>query len=202
MVDTGKLTRAQADQLKFPTTIKVRNTSSVLDGPLGLVWRQVKSELAADGVDPATLNPRGLRIQTTIDRGAQVAAQEAIKQTYSNLTAKQKNLRPALVAVNPSTGAVIAYYGGRNGGGLDYAQSWRPPGSSFKPYVTATALTQNLKGVKPAYTIQSVFDGASPQTIDNLPFVNDPTDPDFGQYSLREATRLSLNTVFGKLTSL
>ncbi len=202
MVGTGKLTQQQADRLKFPTTIKVRNTSSVLDGPLGLVWRQVKSELAADGVDPASINPRGLRIQTTIDRGAQVAAQEAIKANYSNLTPKQRNLRPALVAINPATGAVIAYYGGRNGGGLDYAQSWRPPGSSFKPYVTATALTQNLQGVKPAYTIQSVFDGSSPQVIDNLPFANDPSDPDFGQYTLREATKLSLNTVFGRLTSL
>ncbi|MEO6501435.1 MAG: transglycosylase domain-containing protein [Jatrophihabitantaceae bacterium] len=202
MVDTGKLTQAQADQLKFPSTIKTRNTSSVLDGPLGLVWRQVKTELAADGVDPASINPRGLRIQTTIDRSAQVAAQEAVKANYSNLTPKQRNLRPALVAVNPGSGAVIAYYGGRNGGGLDYAQSWRPPGSSFKPYVTATALTQNLQGVKPAYTIQSVFDGSSPQTIDNLPFVNDPTDPDSGSYTLRQATTLSLNTVFGRLTSL
>jgi membrane peptidoglycan carboxypeptidase len=202
MVGTGKLTQDQADRLKFPTTIKTRNTSSVLDGPLGLVWRQVKSELAADGVDPASINPRGLRIQTTIDRGAQVAAQEAIKANYSNLTPKQRNLRPALVAVNPATGAVIAYYGGRNGGGLDYAQSWRPPGSTFKPYVTATALTQNLQGVKPAYTIASVFDGTSPQVIDNLPFANDPSDPVSGSYTLREATRLSLNTVFGRLTSL
>ncbi|MDQ1742221.1 MAG: hypothetical protein QOE23_560, partial [Pseudonocardiales bacterium] len=202
MVSTNKLGQSQAAALKFPTTIKTRNTSSVLDGPLGLVWRQVKSELRADGVDPATINTKGLRIQTTIDRTAQVAAQDAIKQTYSDLTEKQKNLRPALVAVDPNSGAVIAYYGGPNGAGLDYAQSWRPPGSSFKPYVTATALTQNLKGVKPAYTIQSVFDGSSPQTIDNLPFANDPTDPDYGSYTLRKATTLSLNTVFGKLTSL
>jgi membrane peptidoglycan carboxypeptidase len=174
----------------------------VLDGPLGLVWRQVKSELRADGVDPATINTRGLRIQTTINRSAQTAAQDAIKKTYSKLTRKQKNLRPALVAVDPNTGAVIAYYGGANGAGLDYAQSWRPPGSSFKPYVIATALAQNLKGVKPAFTIQSMFDGSSPQTIDNLPFSNDPTDPDYGTYTLRRATTLSLNTVFGKLTSL
>jgi membrane peptidoglycan carboxypeptidase len=202
MVSTGKLTQEQAAALKFPATVKTHNSSSALDGPLGLIWRQVKSELRADGVDPATINTRGLRIQTTINRGAQAAAQDAIKQTYSNLTRKQKNLRPALVAVDPNTGAVIAYYGGANGAGLDYAQSWRPPGSSFKPYVIATALTQNLKGVKPAYTIQSVFDGSSPQYIDQLKFENDPTDPDHGTYSLRRATTLSLNTVFGKLTSL
>ena len=202
MVSTGKLSQQQAAALKFPATVKTRNSSSVLDGPLGLVWRQVKSELRADGVDPATINTRGLRIQTTIDKGAQAAAQAAIKQTYSNLTRKQRNMRPALVAVDPNTGGVIAYYGGANGAGLDYAQSWRPPGSSFKPYVIATALAQNLKGVKPAFTIQSMFDGSSPQTIDNLPFSNDPTDPDYGTYTLRRATTLSLNTVFGKLTSL
>ena len=202
MVSTDKLTQEQAAALKFPATVKARNSSSALDGPLGLVWRQVKAELRADGVDPATINTRGLRIQTTIDRDAQAAAQAAIKKTYSNLTRKQRNMRPALVAVDPNTGAVIAYYGGANGGGLDYAQSWRPPGSTFKPYVTATALAQNLKGVKPAYTIQSRFDGSSPQRIDNLPFANDPTDPDYGTYTLVEATTLSLNTVFGKLTSL
>jgi membrane peptidoglycan carboxypeptidase len=202
MVSTGKLSQAQAAALRFPATVTTHNSSSALDGPLGLVWRQVKSELRADGVDPATINTRGLRIQTTINHSAQAAAQDAIKQTYSNLTRKQKNMRPALVAVDPGTGAVIAYYGGAKGAGLDYAQSWRPPGSSFKPYVIATALTQNLKGVQPAYTIQSEFDGSSPQTIDNLKFENDPTDPDYGTYSLRRATTLSLNTVFGKLTSL
>jgi membrane peptidoglycan carboxypeptidase len=202
MVSTGKLSQQQAAALKFPATVTPHNSSSALDGPLGLVWRQVKAELRADGVDPATINTRGLRIQTTINRSAQAAAQDAIQQTYSHLTRKQRNLRPALVAIDPATGAVIAYYGGAKGAGLDYAQSWRPPGSSFKPYVIATALTQNLKGVQPAYTIQSEFDGSSPQTIDNLKFENDPTDPDYGTYSLRRATTLSLNTVFGKLTSL
>ncbi|MDQ2838319.1 MAG: penicillin-binding protein [Actinomycetota bacterium] len=202
MVSTGKLSQAQRNALKFPTTVKTRSVSSVLDGPLGLVWRQVKAELSADGVDPATINTKGLRIQTTIDKSAQASAQSAITQTYSHLTAKQKNLRPALAAVNPATGGVLAYYGGSNGTGLDYVQSWRPPGSSFKPYVTATALSQNLQGVKPAYTIQSSFDGSSPQTIDNLRFENDPTDPNYGTYTLEHATTLSLNTVFGKLTSL
>ena len=201
MRSTGKITAAQRAAVKFPTTIKPKSPSSALDGPLGLVWTQVKAELTKDGIDPATINTKGLKILTTIDKTAQASAQSAISQTYSNLTAKQANLRPALAAVNPSTGAVLAYYGGKDGTGLDYVQSWRPPGSTFKPYVTATALTQNLQGVKPAYTIQSIFDGSSPQTIDGQVFKNDPSDPKSGTYTLTQATTLSLNTVFGKLTS-
>ena len=133
MVSTGKLTQAQRNVLKFPTTIKTPSINSVLDGPLGLVWRQVKAELSADGIDPASINTKGLRIQTTIDKNAQSAAQSAIASTYSHLTAKQQNLRPALVATDPNTGGVIAYYGGSNGTGLDYAQSWRPPVRASSP---------------------------------------------------------------------
>ncbi|CAN5624829.1 transglycosylase domain-containing protein [soil metagenome] len=202
MVSTGKLTQAARDKLTFPTTIVPKKTSSALDGPLGLVWSQVKLELAADGINSAQINTRGLKIQTTIDQSAQAAAQSAISQTYSNLASFQKNLRPALTAVNPSNGAVLAYYGGSDGTGLDYAQAWRPPGSSFKPYVTATALSQNLAGKTPSYTIQSSFNGASPQDIAGQNFENDPTDPSSGTYTLTQATTLSLNTVFGKLTSL
>ena len=52
------------------------------------------------------------------------------------------------MSVVPGAGAVRAYYGGRQGlGGLDYADSVagrrrRKPGSSFKPYVLATALSR------------------------------------------------------------
>ncbi|HEX2904947.1 MAG TPA: transglycosylase domain-containing protein [Jatrophihabitans sp.] len=200
MVSIGKLTQAQRNALTFPTTIKPHSVASVLDGPLGLVWRQVKAELSNDGIDPASINTKGLRITTTIDRSAQVAAQNAIADTYANLQPFQQNLRPALTAIDPKTGAVIAYYGGKDGTGLDYAQSWREPGSTFKPYVTATALTQNLQGKKPAFTIQSVFDGSSPQKVGNYEIQNDPSDPKYGSYTLKQATTLSLNTVFAKLT--
>jgi membrane peptidoglycan carboxypeptidase len=200
MVSIGKLTKAQRDALTFPATIKPRPASSVLDGPLGLVWRQVKGELSADGVDPANINTKGLRITTTINRSAQVAAQNAIANHMSGLQPFQRNLLPALVAIDPNTGAVIAYYGGAKGDGFDYANGYRPPGSSFKPYTLATALTENIRGVKPAYALDSKFDGSQCVDIAGSHICNDPSDAQYsGIKTLAYAMKVSLNTTFDGL---
>ena len=71
------------------------------------------------------------------------------------LTKQQRNLKNALVAVNPTTGGVLAYYGGSGpdvkgyDGKVDYndyaGAARQPAGSSFKPYTLATVLTQTLK---------------------------------------------------------
>ncbi|MEO9237633.1 MAG: penicillin-binding transpeptidase domain-containing protein, partial [Jatrophihabitantaceae bacterium] len=175
---------------------------SVLDGPLGLVWRQVKAELQADGIDPATINTKGLRITTTIDKAAQAAAETAINSNFSGLQPFQKNLLPALTAINPANGGVVAYYGGKNGIGFDYANGYRPPGSSFKPYTLATALTQNLKGVKPAYALNSQFDGSYCVTIEATRICNDPGDAGLSGYTtLAFAMKASLNTTFDGLAA-
>ena len=53
------------------------------------------------------------------------------------------NLRSAMVAIDPGTGGVLAYYGGDNGLGLDYARVRRLAGSTFKPFVVLAGLQQN-----------------------------------------------------------
>src|ERR1700712_5711334 len=167
MATIGKLSQSDHDALKFPPTIKPKSRSSALDGPLGMVWTQVQNELAAKGIDESEINARGLVIHTTIDKKAQAATQSAVTANFSSLTAQQKKegIRPALTAVRPSDGAVLAYYGGSKGTDFDYANGYRPPGSSFKPYTLAEALTQNLEGKKPAYAINSTYDGAACVTI-------------------------------------
>ena len=177
-----------------------RRSASALDGPLGLVWRQVKAELSADGIDPADhqhQGPADHHHHRPDGPGRGRRTRSARRTPTCSRSRRTCGRRWPRSTRTPA--AVLAYYGGKNGTGLDYVQSWRPPGSTFKPYVTATALTQNLQGKKPAYTIQSVFDGSSPQYDRAVPDLRTtrPTRAT-ARTPLKQATTLSLNTVFAQ----
>jgi len=202
LVDMKALTPDQRAAQVFPKTVSAKAQTSALAGPLGLVKNQVLAELAAHGIDNAQVNTRGLRIYTTIDRKAQAAAEKAVADNFANLSALQKKqgMRPALTAVNPANGAVLAYYGGPKGTDFDYAGAYRPPGSSFKPYTLATALSENLQGKKPAYAISSTFNGSQCVMIDGTQICNDPSDaPYSGIRRIDYAMKVSLNTTFDGL---
>ena len=201
MVSTGHLAAGTRAGLTFPRTVRPSVAQQGSTGPVGLIVNQVKAELSADGVDEAELHTAGLRITTTIDKSAQHKAQDAIAQAYAHPSKKQKNLKKALVAIAPDSGAVIAYYGGANDKSsyVDYAQAWRQPGSSFKPYTLATALQRNVDGKKPAYTLSSRFDARSPVRIEGTLLHNDPSDPTRGHFTLKQSMTQSLNTVYAAL---
>ncbi len=164
------------------------------------------------------LDTAGLKIVTTIDQPLQGAA-----QTYADVTANSSplkgvkdNVTGALVAVEPYTGRVLAYYGGPDGSKTDYAGSWKdpvlgdgeltksgfhPPASSFKVYTLAAALAQKI-------SVKSYWDGrpraypglplSSPNAIRNAnPEGECATKPGC---TLADMTAQSLNVPFFELT--
>jgi membrane peptidoglycan carboxypeptidase len=165
-------------------------------GPRGYIVQQVREELVHLGIDESELNRAGLRVQTTIDRGAQDAAEAAVRQVFQGQPA---NLRQALVAVSPADGGVLAYYGGPTGNGFDYAQAWRAPGSSFKPYTLAAALERSVKGEpvgdEGIVTVYSRLDGTSPREFQGVE-VHNSGDAQCPDCSILEAMKRSINTVF------
>ncbi|MDT4932513.1 MAG: hypothetical protein QOK11_405 [Pseudonocardiales bacterium] len=211
MVSTHHLTAGQRATLTYPKVRPPSDSTLGTAGPTALIVYQVMQELKAHGISEAEINTRGLRIQTTIDRHAQDSAVAAIKQTFANLTPQQRNLKNALVAVNPANGGVLAYYGGPNGANYagkidnnDYAGiGRRPPGSSFKPYTLATVLTQTVKKAqgKAPLTIDSRVDGSYCVTIQGRKICNDPGDLSVSSSSVTvaNAMKYSLNTTFDQL---
>ncbi len=168
LVDTGQLSKQQADQLVFPKE-QVKpydpNVGNGLERPAGIVVNHVFSELTHTAGSPfngakdwKAIRDGGYQIYTTLHHGAQVAAEQAADETVagSGMAGQPANLQAALVAVEPGTGRVLAYYGNHDGKGADYGGFYYddkgeatgvgrfPPGSSFKVYTLAAALKANI----------------------------------------------------------
>ena len=89
----------------------------------------------------------GLRIHTTVDLAVQAQAEQAANVILPDPDGPSV----ALVSIEPGTGFVRAIVGGRNffGNGPDdklnlATQKGRPAGSSFKPFILATALQAGI----------------------------------------------------------
>lgn len=102
-----------------------------------------------DKYGPDAVN-EGLNVITTLDTDLQHSA-ESIVSEYA-LTNQQKfnASNAALVAIDPKTGQILSMVGSRNyfdasvQGSYNDALALRQPGSSFKPFVYAAALTKGF----------------------------------------------------------
>jgi membrane peptidoglycan carboxypeptidase len=188
MVAEGWLSSTDRQASAYPAVApKAASGLGMPKGPEGLIVTQAIQELESKGYTEQQIRAGGLRITTTVDPGMQSAAVAAVNDVMGG---EPENLRQALVAVDPRTGAVKAYYGGPSGTGNDYAQAQRQPGSSMKPYVLATALEQGI-------SVDARRDGSSPQTFpDRTAPVRNAGNASCPACTLKEAITKSLNTTF------
>src|SRR5690606_4615007 len=104
----------------------------------------------------------------------------------------------ALISVEPSSGEIRAWVGGRDFGESQFDRvslAKRQPGSTFKPFVYLTALDGTLNSYKTAKTTSILID--EPTTID-IPGSTSWTPRNYnkayrGEVRLRDALALSLN---------
>jgi len=158
----------------YPLALARREESGEI-APYFAEWvRQTLHERFGD-----RLYEQGLKVYTTLDLDMQAAAERAVENqlrtieggrfgNFKHLTyeqyvargdrdqgsgAESPYLQAAFVAIDPRDGSVRAMVGGRDYGDSQFnraTQAMRQPGSTFKPIVYATAITQ---GKSPATII-------------------------------------------------
>jgi penicillin-binding protein 1A len=146
-----------------------------------------------------TVRTGGLKVYTTINSALQADAQAAVDSC--SVCASDSTLAAALTSVDATNGHILAMastqpYSASSQFNLA-ADAHRQPGSSFKPYVLATALQQ---GMNPDSTYYS---GQSPMTLtldDGTTWtVNNAGDGEGGTMNVRQATIDSVNVIFAQL---
>jgi penicillin-binding protein 1A len=142
----------------------------------------------------------GLVIHTTLDPARQQMAESALDHV---LVDPAHDPSGALVSIDPTSGDVVAYVGGRDFYGPEpYAQfdlagqGLRQAGSAFKPFVLATALEEHVplsRTYSAPTTLTITTPGQAPWVLHNY----DGTGG--GTMNLVDATVHSVNTVYAQL---
>ncbi|MEO8424720.1 MAG: transglycosylase domain-containing protein [Actinomycetota bacterium] len=154
----------------------------------------------------------GFRVTTSLDLGLQRAAEAAVNAHLPS----PSDPEGALVAIDPSTGEILAMVGGR---GFSQSQvnlavtglrlrtetfggTGRQSGSSFKPFTLAAAMKEgyNLNAYwygPPSITIPNTdcYTNGAPWTLSNA------SDSEGGTFSLKAATAHSVNTIFAQVAA-
>jgi len=197
-------------------------TGKACGAPLGVVLRNVEGTEAPYFVDMVKdqlllqftehdLLSQSYRIYTTLDLDVQEAASAAINTGAGEIDKRLKRskaaknapppdpLQPqmALVVLDPHTGWLKALVGGRDYGRsqLNHVLAKRQPGSSFKPFVYAAALTSGVDGSQPLITPATLLHD-EPTTFQFGDVTYEPENfkqEYFGEVTLRQALMHSLN---------
>ena len=197
MVRQGHISHAdlvRANKAPLPKAEDVRVPGG--PSPKAPYFTNYVKQLLVDRYRSSTGFGGGLRVRTSINLQVQQAARDAIGKWLNWPDAPSA----ALVALDPRDGRVLAMVGGNNFRKSQFnlaVQGERQPGSSFKPFVLATALEQ---GVAPGSTLVS-----QPITLylDGKAWpVSNYEDSYLGTIDLQQATIHSDNSVFGQLTRI
>lgn len=145
----------------------------------------------------------GLRVVTTLDWDLQQKAEEIVKSHAPNMLANFNASNQGMVAIDPKTGQILAMVGSNDFSNETYGQvnvttSHRQPGSSFKPFVYATAFEKGYTPETVVFDVQTQFSTscAASDVANKEPPCYSPDNYDsafHGPMKLRDALAMSMN---------
>jgi len=196
------LQESEAREESLPTSRDIQPPNEDTQYPYFTSWvkQQVVDKLGGGQAGARRAFEGGLTVQTTLDSRLQDAAQNAVNQWLP----WQGGPRASLVAVKNDTGEVLAMVGGDDYKTKPFnlaTQGQRQPGSSFKPFVLAQALTEGVSpdsvwnSQKIDICVARTKKGKCKEYFD----VNNYEDAYGGARTLRTATTYSDNSVYAQL---
>ncbi len=148
MAENGFITQAEADAAKAESPVYAEvDDEGLFLAPHFVVWVQKQLE---ELVGPERLARGGLDVTTSLDLSIQELAQRIVTEQVEKLRDRHDMSNAALVALEPSTGQVLAmvgsvdYWDKDNDGNVNVALRERQPGSSIKPITYLTALENGM----------------------------------------------------------
>jgi 1A family penicillin-binding protein len=149
------------------------------------------------------IEEQGFKVTTTLDAGLQVKAEEIVKKHALDNAAKFHATNASLVTIDPKTGQILTMVGSRNyfdkdiDGNVNVALAKRQPGSTFKPFVYATAFEKGYRPETTVFDVPTQFSTAcAADNFSSIPPCYSPNDYDGrfrGPMTLRNALAQSIN---------
>ncbi|MFW0838154.1 MAG: penicillin-binding protein [Candidatus Komeilibacteria bacterium] len=189
MAGQGYITKEQAEQAK-QESLSFKDRLTNITAPHFVLY--VKEYLANKYGDQL-VEQGGLKIITTLDLKAQIAAENAINE-QADTNERYQASNAALVAIDVPTGQILAMVGSKDyfndniDGQVNVAVQPRQPGSSFKPLVYLTGFTRGYTPDSLLFDLNTSF-RAEPKSYE-------PKNYDLAEHgpvSIRQALAGSLN---------
>jgi membrane peptidoglycan carboxypeptidase len=214
MAKLGYLTPEQRAAAKFPA-VKPAAGIKGLSGQAGYLVDIADNYLFSNNIMTRDeLAQGGWKIVTTFDKHDQNALASSVKNELDSLkanSAKAKYIRAGAASVEPTTGKVVAAYGGPDYVTQPYNDALRTDiqiGSTFKAFDLAAALqnhatTQDGRPITPYTT----YDGTSGRQVVGLPpnvaSYSPPNEDNvnYGRISVSTAMAKSVNSVYAQLAA-
>lgn len=195
-INDSEYASAQSEQVKFR-----EEAEAGIKAPhfVFFVREYLEEKYGAD-----TVANGGLKVITTLDWELQEKAEEVVKNHAPTMEANFNATNQGMVAVDPKSGQILTMVGSRGyfdesiDGKVNVAIAKRQPGSSFKPFVYATAFEKGYTPETVVYDAETQFSTAcSPSDISNgEPPCYSPSNYDGlfkGPMKLRDALAQSQN---------
>ena len=215
MSDLNFISKDEYNEAVKTEVIFLPRSSHGIKAPHFITW--VKEKLI-EMYGERGLQENGYKVVTTLDYDLQQKAEEVVVKYAEENEIKFNAKNAGMVGIDPKTGAVLVMVGSRdyfdveNDGNFNTTLSQnRQPGSSFKPFVYATAFTQGYTPNTILFNLQTEFSTTctpegEPLTSENSPnecFMPRNYDDTYGgPITLRNALAQSVNIPAVKLLYL